>query len=105
MMSASLDTGTLLLILAAAVATYITRIGGYILITRMKSIPPRMEAALNAVPAAVLTTLVAPAFFTGAWDVKIAMLVALAVALRFPGLIMLVAGWAAVMICRHLLGL
>ncbi|MCF6368252.1 AzlD family protein [Rhizobium halophilum] len=104
-MAASLDTGTLLLILAAAVATYITRIGGYILITRMKSIPPRMEAALNAVPAAVLTTLVAPAFFNGAWDVKIAMLVALAVALRFPGLIMLAAGWAAVMICRHLLGL
>ncbi|MCJ8518396.1 putative membrane protein [Pseudorhizobium tarimense] len=104
-MNGSLDTGTLLLILAAAVATYLTRIGGYVLITRMRSIPPRMEAALNAVPAAVLTTLVAPAFFEGGWDVKIAMLVALAAALRFPGLIMLAAGWAAVVICRHLLGL
>ena len=100
-----LDTTTLLVILAAAIATYVTRIGGYILITRMKTIPPRMEAALNAVPAAVLTTLVAPAFFTGGWDVKIAMLAALAVALRYPGLIMLAAGWAAVMICRRLLGL
>nr|CAD6412034.1 AzlD family protein [Rhizobium sp. Q54] len=104
-MEASLDTGTLFLILAAAVATYLTRIGGYVLITRMKSIPPRVEAALNAVPAAVLTTLVAPAFFTGGWDVKIAMLVALAVALRFPGLVMLAAGWVAVMVCRHLFGL
>ena len=100
-----LDTTTLLVILAAAIATYATRFGGYILITRMKTIPPRMEAALNAVPAAVLTTLVAPAFFTGGWDVKIAMLAALAVALRYPGLIMLAAGWAAVMICRRLLGL
>jgi uncharacterized membrane protein len=104
-MSSSLDTGTILLILAAAVATYMTRIGGYVLITRMKTIPPRLEAALNAVPAAVLTTLVAPAFFNGGWDVKIALLVALAVALRSPGLIMLGAGWAAVMICRHLFGL
>ncbi len=99
------DTGTLLVIFAAAIATYVTRFGGYILITRMKAIPPRMEAALNAVPAAVLTTLVAPSFFTGGWDVKIAMLVALAVALYRPGLVMLAAGWIAVMICRRLFGL
>jgi uncharacterized membrane protein len=94
----------LFLILAAAVATFATRIGGYVLITRMKAIPPRMEQALNAVPAAVLTTLVAPSFFNGGWDVKIAMLVALAAALRYPGLLMLAAGWAAAMVCRHLLG-
>lgn len=93
------------LILAAAVATFLTRIGGYVLITRMKTIPPRMEQALNAVPAAVLTTLVAPAFFNGGWDVKIAMLVALAAGIRYPGLMMLGAGWAAAMVCRHLLGL
>ncbi|CDN54412.1 Branched-chain amino acid transport [Neorhizobium galegae bv. officinalis bv. officinalis str. HAMBI 1141] len=93
-----------LLILAAAVATFLTRIGGYVLITRMKTIPPRMEQALNAVPAAVLTTLVAPAFFNGGWDVKIAMLAALLVGIRHPGLLLLGAGWAAAMICRHLLG-
>ncbi|MFB9951813.1 AzlD family protein [Rhizobium puerariae] len=92
------------LILAAAVATFLTRIGGYVLITRMKTIPPRMEQALNAVPAAVLTTLVAPSFFNGGWDVKIAMLVALVAGLRYPGLLMLGAGWATAMICRHLLG-
>ncbi|MDR6818377.1 putative membrane protein [Neorhizobium sp. 2083] len=95
---------TVVLILAAAVATYLTRIGGYVLITRMKTIPPRMEQALNAVPAAVLTTLVAPAFFNGGWDVKIAMLVALVAGIRYPGLLLLGAGWAAAMICRHLLG-
>ncbi|MCQ1572013.1 AzlD family protein [Neorhizobium galegae] len=93
-----------LLILAAAAATFLTRIGGYVLITRMTTIPPRMEQALNAVPAAVLTTLVAPAFFNGGWDVKIAMLAALVVGVRYPGLLLLGAGWAAAMICRHLLG-
>ncbi|MGO7202258.1 AzlD family protein, partial [Rhizobium ruizarguesonis] len=67
------DLHMALVILAAAAATFATRIGGYILITRMKSIPPRMEAALNAVPAAVLTTLVAPAFFIGGWESKLAL--------------------------------
>jgi uncharacterized membrane protein len=93
------------LILAAALATYVTRIGGYILITRMRTIPPRLEAALDAVPAAVLTTLWAPAFFNGGWDVKLALIAALAVSLRFPGLAMLAAGWAAAMAARHLFGL
>lgn len=103
-MADQLSVDMLLLILAAAVATFLTRIGGYVLITRMKTIPPRMEQALNAVPAAVLTTLVAPAFFNGGWDVKIAMLVALVVGIRYPGLLLLGAGWVAAMICRHLLG-
>src|SRR5690606_41394964 len=98
-MSDMLDTTTLLVILAAAIATYVTRIGGHILIPRIKAIPPRMAAALNAVPAAVLTTLVAPAFFAGGWDGKIAMLAALAAVLRYRGRSMLAAGRVAVVCC------
>ncbi|RYE54636.1 MAG: AzlD family protein [Hyphomicrobiales bacterium] len=93
------------MIIAGAVATYMTRVGGYVLITRMRTIPPRLEAALNAVPAAVLTTLCAPAFFTGGLDVKLAMLVALVVSLKYPSLVMLAAGWATAMLCRHVFGL
>lgn len=96
------DLHMVLIILAGAVATYGTRIGGYILITTMKRIPPRMEAALAAVPAAVLTTLVAPAFFTGGWESKLALLAALLVGLRFSHTWMLVAAWAVVMTARHL---
>jgi len=92
---------TLIIIVAGAVATYLTRVGGYMLMTRMKSIPPRVEAGLNAVPVAVLTTLVAPAFFEGGYDVKLGLIVALIVGLRFPGLIMLFAGWALVVALRH----
>ncbi|AVA22080.1 AzlD family protein [Rhizobium sp. CB3171] len=98
------DPHMVLLILAAAVVTYLTRIGGYILITKMTRIPPRVEAALNAVPAAVLTTLVAPAFFIGGWDTKVAMAAALVVGLRFSPTFMLIAGWIVVMIWRHLAG-
>lgn len=92
---------TLIIIFAGAVATYLTRVGGYVLMTRMKSIPPRVEAGLNAVPVAVLTTLVAPAFFEGGYDVKLGMVIALIVGLRFPGLIMLFAGWVLVVALRH----
>lgn len=104
-MNLSLDPATALLIIAAAVATYLTRVAGYVLINRMSTIPPRLEAALNAVPAAVLTTLFAPAFFNGGLDIKLAMLVALVISLKYPGLIMLAAGWATAMLCRHVFGL
>ena len=97
-------TDMVLIILAGAVATFLTRIGGYVLITQMKSIPPRLEAALNAVPAAVLTTLVAPAFFTGGPDVQVAMAAALIASLRFSILPMLAVGWCAVMLRRDALG-
>ncbi len=96
------DLRFLLIILAAGLATYITRISGYILITRLKELPPRLETALNAVPAAVLTTLTAPAFFDGGWDVKVAMAVALVVGLRYPGIALIGAGWGAAMLLRHL---
>ncbi|MCF3642157.1 AzlD family protein [Rhizobium sp. TRM95111] len=103
-MDAYFDPQILMIILAGAVATYLTRIGGYVLITRLKRIPPRVEAALNAVPAAVLTTLVAPAAATGGLNVTLAMAAAFLVGLRLSVLPMLVAGWAVVMTLRHLIG-
>lgn len=99
------ELNTLWLILAAAIATYLTRIGGYVLITRMRTLPPRLEQALNAVPAAVLTTLWAPAFFTGGWDMRLGLIVAGLMSLRFPPLVMIAGSWATTMAARHLLGL
>jgi len=98
------DPHMVLLILSAAVVTYVTRIGGYVLITRLARIPQRMEAALNAVPAAVLTTLMAPIFFNGGLDIKVAMIVACLVGLFLPASAMLVAGWVVVMGWRHFIG-
>ena len=98
------DPHMVMLIAAAAVVTFPTRIGGYILIVKMTRLPPRVEAALNAVPAAVLTTLVAPAFFIGGWDTRVAMLAALLVGLRYPSTYMLVAGWIVVMAWRRSIG-
>jgi uncharacterized membrane protein len=56
---------TMMIILAGAVLTYLTRAGGHAVLSRFQSVHPRVDAALNAVPAAVLTTLVAPAAAQG----------------------------------------
>lgn len=100
-MSGPIATPDMLLLIAlAALATYLTRIAGHLVISRLKTVPPRLEAALDAVPAAVLTALVAPAFFIGGADVKIAMAVALLVGLRYSALHLLIAGWITVMVIR-----
>ena len=57
----------LALILAAALATYATRAGGHLVVLRLGALGPRAEAALDAVPVAVLTAIVVPAFVTGGW--------------------------------------
>ncbi|MDO6963493.1 AzlD family protein [Rhizobium alvei] len=100
-----MDPVQTLTILAAALATYATRVGGYLLIKSMKTIPPRMEAALNAVPAAVLASLVAPSFVYGGLDVTVTLIVALIIGLRAHSLVMLVASWAFVIAFRHFSGL
>jgi uncharacterized membrane protein len=97
-----MDITFTLTILAAALATYATRTGGYLLIKSMTTIPPRMEAALNAVPAAVLTSLVAPAFVYKGLDVTTTLLVALLIGLRAPTLVMLGCAWAFVVAFRHI---
>lgn len=98
-----MDIAFTLTILAAALATYGTRTGGYLLIKSMTAIPPRMEAALNAVPAAVLTALVAPSFVYNGLDVTTTLLVALLIGLRAPTLTMIIFSWAFVVAFRHFL--
>ena len=95
---------TVWIILAGALATYATRIGGYVVLARFKRIHPRVEAGLNAVPAAVLSTLVAPALLTGG-PAEIAALVAAGFgSLRYgmPGA--LVAGAGLLILLRALTG-
>jgi uncharacterized membrane protein len=93
-----------IIILASAALNYLTRIGGHLVLSRFGTLHPRVEAALNAVPAAVLTTLVAPTFFTHSWMETTALLVAGLAALRFPLLGMFAVGWVAIVSLRYLNG-
>jgi uncharacterized membrane protein len=87
-------------ILAGGIATYLTRIGGHLVISRLERIPPRVEAGLNAVPAAVLTTLVAPAVLTAGPAEWLALIIAGLVALRGGLLSMFIAGAAVLLLAR-----
>lgn len=101
-MSTFTDDHIVLVILAAGLVTYLTRIAGYLLLSVVSHIPPRVEAALNAIPAAVLTALIAPAFYAGGWDTKLAMAAALVLGLRYTSpLPMIAVGWSVVMIARY----
>jgi uncharacterized membrane protein len=75
--------GFLPLVIACAALTVLTRAGGYLLLSRVRTIPPRLNVALEAVPAAVLTTLFAPAILSGTWREAAAMALAALLAIRF----------------------
>ncbi len=95
---------TVWIILAGAVATYATRIGGHLVLSRFQHIPRRVSAALDAVPAAVLTTLFAPAIVSQGWAEAITLGIAAVVALRFNLAITLVVGAVAIVGLRSVFG-
>ncbi len=97
-------TTTVWIILAGAVMTYLTRIGGHLVLSRFERSHPRVEAGLNAVPAAVLTTLVAPAAVSAGPAEMIALLVAGIVSLRFGMMPMFLAGAAVLIALRQVMG-
>ena len=96
---------TVWIILAGAVMTYLTRIGGDLVLSRFERVHPRVEAALNAVPAAVLTTLVAPAAISAGPAELAALVTAGVVSLIWSGMMpMFLSGAAVLIVLRHLLG-
>lgn len=95
---------TIWIILAAAVATYLTRVGGHLVLSRFETVHPRVEAALNAVPAAVLTTLVAPSMLVAGPAEWAALIVGAAVALRGGLMSMFLVGAATLIILRQFIG-
>ena len=90
-------------ILAGAVLTYLSRIGGHLVLSRFERVHPRVEASLNAVPAAVLTTLVAPAAYHGGAAEIAALVVAGIVGWRSGMMTMFVIGAAVLVAGRNLL--
>jgi len=93
---------TVLIILAAALATYATRIGGHMVLSRFERIHPRVDAALRAVPAAVLTTLVAPTLVFGGTAETITLIAAFIAAFYLPPIAMLALGWLMIVVLRPL---
>ena len=95
---------TLWIIFWGAVVTYLTRVGGHLVLSRFEHIHPRVEAGLNAVPAAVLTTLVAPAAASAGPAELTALAVAGLVMLRGGMTAMFLAGGVVLVALRQLIG-
>lgn len=90
-------------VVAGALVTYATRVGGYLVISRFGELHPRVAAALDAVPAAVLVTLVAPALLDASVPEMLALLAAGLVALRFGLMTMFLVGAAVLVGLRQFL--
>lgn len=95
----SVDPTTLFAIVLMGLATYSTRLAGLFLVNRVPA-SGRLHRALEAVPAAVLTAIVAPAVFTGSLSELLAGIVAALTALRFPLLAAVAAGTATAALMR-----
>jgi len=96
------DTNTVwILILLTGLVTYITRFSGHIVLARFKNLHPRVEAALEAVPAAALVTIILPPLLNnGALEI-VAMIAAFIVSFRFSILNVLAVGMMVVIGGRY----
>lgn len=98
----SLDTTTLLAIIAMAVVTYITRIAGLFVADRLV-LTGRAKAAFDAIPPAVLVSVIAPTALTTGWAEAIAAAITAIAAFRLPLLATVAVGVASVVVLRNVL--
>jgi uncharacterized membrane protein len=99
----SIDPHVLVAILVMAVITYATRIAGIFLAGRL-SLEGRAKAAFDAIPPAVLMAVIAPAALATGPAETLAAVVTAAAAMRFPLLLTIAIGVAAVVALRAVLG-
>lgn len=84
-------SATFWIILAGAAVTYLTRIGGHLALSRFTHVHPRVEAALDAAPAAA----------SGGPAEIASLIVAALAALRGGMLAIFLSGGATLVILRH----
>jgi len=101
-MFSSLDTTLLLLIIVGAVVTLANRLAGHYIMARFEPIPYRVEAALEAVPVAVMITLVVPSVIDGGRLEWLTLAVAMVLALRLPFIVAVFLALAFLLVLRHL---
>jgi uncharacterized membrane protein len=90
-------------ILGMALATYLTRVAGPLLLARM-TLSPRLTALLTAMPGAILVSIVLPGLAHGGPAEWLAALAAAGVAARTRKLLLaMLAGVGVVLLLRHLI--
>jgi uncharacterized membrane protein len=98
----SLDMTTLIAIIAMAVVTYFTRVAGLFVADRLV-LTGRAKAAFDAIPPAVLVSVIAPTALTTGWAEAIAAAITAIVAFRLPLLATIAVGVVSVVVLRNLI--
>ena len=94
------DSATLLTILAMGIAVYATRLAGF-WILQGRVISGRYKAAVEAVPAAILTAVIAPTvFLSGTAEVLAGAITLTAAMCRLPLLVVIATGMISVVLLR-----
>ncbi|RAI03972.1 branched-chain amino acid transport [Acuticoccus sediminis] len=91
---------TMVMILASAAVAYGARVTGYLILSRFERIHFRVAAALDAVPAAVMTTLVVPAAINGGWREILVIAAAVLAAIRFGTMATVIFSMVAILALR-----
>lgn len=94
------DWTLMVMILVGAAVTLMNRLAGHYVLARFEPIPYRVEAALEAVPVAVMTTLVVPAAVDGGPAEWICLALAMLLSLRLPFVVGVFAALAVLLILR-----
>jgi uncharacterized membrane protein len=98
-----IDPTTLFAILAMAGVTYLTRIGGYVML-RNRALGPRAKAVMEAAPGCVLISVIAPDFVSRNPADLAALAITLLAATRLSMLPTVVIGVASAGLLRWLMG-
>jgi uncharacterized membrane protein len=98
-----IDRWTLATIVLMALATYLTRIGGYLLLGS-RELPPRIMTMLDTVPGCVLVAVIAPTFVSGRIADLLALTITVVAATRLALLPTVLIGVGAAALLRSALG-
>ncbi|MER9106996.1 AzlD family protein [Mesorhizobium sp. M0239] len=98
-----IDAMTFFTIVLMAGVTYLTRIGGYVVL-RNRTLSTRATAVMEAAPGCVLISVIAPAFVSKSPADILALAVTLVAATRLSMLPTVLIGVSAAGLLRHLIG-
>ncbi len=93
---------TILTITGMALATYLTRVLGFLLL-RKRHLSAGARHVLEIAPGCVMVSAIAPGFFSNGPARTLAMLIAIACARRFPMLVTLVISMASLALLQYIL--
>ncbi len=98
-----IDDWTLCPIILMATVTYLTRIGGYLVLGN-RELSRRTATVLDAAPGCVLIAVIAPVFVSGRAADSIALAVTCAAVTRLPLLPTVLIGIGSAGVLRHVIG-